>query len=107
MIASAAILHRLLLYPYAYPRLPQLLLVRDSRPREGAHQSRSIAVGDFLDAQRSIPAFTALTAWRPQPLVVTGAGAEPERIEGAAVTANFLTTLGVVPTLGRPLSRQL
>ena len=104
VIASAAILDRLLLYPYAYPRLPQLLLVRDSRPREGAHQSRSIAVGDFLDAQRSIPAFTALTAWRPEPLVVTGAGAEPERIEGAAVTANFLTTLGVVPMLGRPFA---
>src|SRR5262249_15213820 len=104
VIASAAILERLLLYPYPYPRLRQLRLVPDSPPREGAHQGRAIAVGDFLDAQRGVPAFTALTAWRPQPLVVTSPGAEPERIEGAAVTANFLATLGVVPVLGRPFA---
>jgi predicted permease len=104
MIASVAILDQLLFHPYPYPRLRQLLLVRDSRPREGAHQGRSVAVADFLDAQRSVPAFTALAGWHPQPLVVTSAGAEPERIEAAAVTANFFTTLGVVPVLGHPFA---
>jgi predicted permease len=101
VIASAGILDRLLLHPYDYPRLRKLLLVRDSKPREGAHQGRSIAVADFLDARRSVPAFAALAGWRPEALVVTSAGAEPERIEGAAVSANFFTTLGVVPVLGR------
>ena len=29
---------------------------------------------------------------------------EPERVRGAAVTAHYLTTLGVIPVLGRPFS---
>jgi len=29
---------------------------------------------------------------------------EPERVRGAAVTADYLTTLGVIPVLGRPFS---
>src|SRR5438270_13275420 len=29
---------------------------------------------------------------------------EPERVRGAAVTADYLTTLGVIPMLGRPFS---
>ena len=100
-IGTVGMLDGLLLHPYPYPRLRQLLLVRDSKPREGAHQGRAIAVADFLDARESAPAFSTLAAWRPQPLVITNAGAEPERVEAAAVTANFFPMLGVTPILGR------
>src|SRR5436190_6973410 len=100
-IASLSILNGLLLHPYSYPRLGRLLLLRDAKPRNGAHQGRAIAVGDFLDARTDASAFSSLAAWRPQPLVITSANAEPERVEGAAVTANFFTTLGVTPLLGR------
>ena len=102
LIASVSVLNGLLFHPYRYPNLRQLLLVRDSRPREGAHQGRSIAVGDFLDAGHSIRAFSALAGWRPQPLVITKGAAEPERVEAAAVTANFFSVLGATPILGRP-----
>ena len=88
--------------PYPYPGLPQLQLVRDSRPRDGAHQGRPIAVADFLDARQSARAFSSLVAWRPALVVITGAGAEPERVQSIAVTANFFATLGVTPILGGP-----
>ena len=101
-IASVSILNGLLLRPYDYPNLRQLVLVRDSRPSEGAHQGRSIAVGDFLDARESVRAFSSLAAWRPAPAVITNAGAEPERVQSIAVTANFFTTLGVTPIVGGP-----
>jgi len=101
-IASVSMLNGLLLRPYPYPKLPQLLLVRDSKPRAGAHQGRSIAVGDFLDARENARAFSSLVAWRPAPLVITSAGAEPERVQSIAATANFFTTLGVTPILGEP-----
>jgi predicted permease len=100
-IASIGILNGLLLRPYPYPRLSRLMLVRDAKPREGAHQRQTIAIGDFLDARQAVPAFSALSAWRPQPLVFTSAGAEPERVQGLAVTANFFATLGVTPLFGR------
>ena len=100
-IATFGLLNGLLLHPYPYPKLRQLQLVRDSKPREGAHQGRSIAVADFLDARSSVGAFARLTAWRPQPMVITNPGADPERVEGAAATADFPTVLGIMPMLGR------
>jgi putative ABC transport system permease protein len=103
-IASFGLLDGLLLRPYPYPRLTQLQLVRDATPREGAHQGHSIAVADFLDARRGTTAFSALTGWRPQPIVVTTPNSEPERIEAAAVTADFFETLGVTPMRGRPFA---
>src|SRR5207245_3787470 len=86
--AAASLLDALLLRPYPYPDLQQLLLVRDARPREGAHQGRPLAVADFLDARNSATAFSSLAAWRSQPLVITGGGADPEPIHAAAVSAN-------------------
>jgi putative ABC transport system permease protein len=103
-VASLAILNGLLLHPYPYPKLRQLLLVRDSKPRDGAHQGRSIAVGDFLDARDDVAAFSSLAAWRPQPIVITRPGADPERVQSAAATANFFATLGIAPLHGRPFA---
>src|SRR5262245_21658755 len=99
-IASVGLLNGLLRRPYPYPKLQQILLVRDAKPREGAHQAQSIASGDFLDARRATPAFAVLAAWRPEPVVATSAGAEPERVQAIAATANFFTTLGIVPIAG-------
>jgi putative ABC transport system permease protein len=103
-ITSFGLLDGLLLRPYPYPRLTQLQLVRDATPREGAHQGHSIAVADFLDARQGATAFSALTGWRPQPIVITSPNSEPERIEAAAVTANFFDTLDVTPMRGRPFA---
>jgi putative ABC transport system permease protein len=99
--AAASLMDALLLRPYPYPDLHQLLLIRDARPREGAHQGRPLAVADFLDARDHATAFSGVAAWRPQPLVITGGGADPERIQATAVSANFFQVLGVVPLLGR------
>lgn len=99
--AAASVLEALLVHPYRYPALGQLLLVRDARPREGAHQGRPLAVGDVEDIRASVSAFASVAVWRPTPLVVTSAGADPERIEGAAVSAEFFALLGVAPLAGR------
>ena len=88
-MASIALLDGLLLRPYPYPNLRQLQLVRDATPREGAHQGRPIAVADFLDVRSTVDAFAGLAAWRPQPMVITSPGADPERVEGAAVSAKL------------------
>ena len=75
--------------------------MRDATPREGAHQGRPIAVADFLDVRSTVDAFAGLAAWRPQAMVITNPGADPERVEGAAVSANFTVLLGISPMGGR------
>ena len=100
-VASASVLTALLQHPFAYPELDRIVLVRDARPRDGVHQGRAISAADFLDLQRSVQAFDAVSAFRPSPMVVTSAAADPESVEAAAVTANFFTMLGVSPMLGR------
>ena len=101
VVASLSIVNGLLFHPYPYPALGRLLLVRDSAPREGAHQGRSLSPADFLDVRTAVDAFSSVAGWRPYPLVVTSAFSEPERVQAAAVTANFFTTLGIAPLLGQ------
>src|SRR5215831_17233850 len=100
-VAAASVLTALLERPFPYPRLGDLLLVRDARPSEGVHQGHAIAAADFFDLRRSVPSFARLAALRPMPLVISGPGGNPEAIEASAVTGNFFSTLGVVPMLGQ------
>jgi len=101
VVASLSVLNGLLIRPYPYPRLGQLMLIRDSTPREGAHQGRAIAAADFLDIRRAVAAFSSVAGWRTYPSVITGADRDPERVEGLAVTANFFGMLGVSPLVGQ------
>src|SRR5690242_6667311 len=97
VVASLSVLDGLLIRPYPYPKLHRLVLIRDARPAEGAHQGRAIAAADFLDVRRAVPALSAVAGWRTQPSVITSAGGDPERVEALAVTANFFAMLGVTP----------
>src|SRR6266849_6120093 len=81
-IAAFSIVNTLLFHPYPYPNIDRLVIVRDHRLAEGAHQGNPIASGDFVDLRRDNRVFTDIAAWRAQSLVLTGSG-KPERIEGA------------------------
>jgi len=100
-VATTSVLTALLQRPFPYPALDRLILVRDARPREGVHQGRAIAAADFYDLERSVAAFESLAAYTPRALVITNPGADPERVEAVAATANFFSTLGIVAAAGR------
>jgi hypothetical protein len=101
-VAAGSIGGSLLRRPYPYPDLDELVIVRDSRPREGLHQRHPIAAGDFLDLRRLAAAFSGMAGWCPAPVVVTGAGTgEPEAIQAIEATANFFDVLGAQAVLGR------
>jgi putative ABC transport system permease protein len=100
--AAFSILNTLLFRPYPYPRLGELVIVRDHRLAEGAHQGNPIAPGDFVDVRRDNRVFTDVAAFHAQPLLLTGSG-EPERIEGLAASASFFDILGVRTVVGRTL----
>jgi putative ABC transport system permease protein len=59
------------------------------------------APGNFMDIWRSLASFSSVAAFVPSNSNVAEPGQPPELQYGMEVTANFLTTLGVQPILGR------
>src|SRR5581483_1495933 len=95
-VVDAALLRRL---PYKDPE--RLVQVWETR-RVGEIRQLDASYPDYLDwGQQSevIEAICGYTGWDGS-FTLTGR-AEPERIEGARVTANFFSVLGVAPILGR------
>jgi putative ABC transport system permease protein len=103
-IAALSAVNSLLLHPYPYPDLEQLVIVRDARTREGVHQRNPVALGDFADLRRQVQAFRGVAGWRPTSFVVSGA-AEPESLLGIEATADFFDVLGARASLGRTFVR--
>jgi putative ABC transport system permease protein len=94
-----SLLDAVLLRPLPYPhseRLYRLFPLEGERKR-GVEQA---TYPDFRDWQRQTRTFESLAAYDGASLNLTGT-AEPERLEGSAVTAGFFSTLGVSPVLGR------
>src|SRR5262249_28885438 len=58
---------------------------------------------DFLDYQRRNQSFAQMAAYRNMSFSLGGAGqsAQPERVDGRIVSANYFVLLGVAPRLGR------
>jgi predicted permease len=60
----------------------------------------SISYPNFLDWQRENQTFASTAAFRPDDFNLTGAG-EAEHLRGEMVSADFFSTLGVKPAVGR------
>ncbi len=73
-------------------------------PPGASPQRTTVAVANLAD-YRTVPAFAAVAAFDVTTMNLTGIGT-PERITGEAVTAEYLPTLGVAPSMGRGFSRQ-
>jgi putative ABC transport system permease protein len=60
----------------------------------------AVAFPDYLDWKSQSGSFEQMAAWGYQSFQITGAG-EPEQVDGSIVSANFLSTTGLRPALGR------
>jgi putative ABC transport system permease protein len=85
-----------LVHPLALPSLNRLVAVTNG-------QKRPVAPADYFDWKLESQLFERLSAYRSLDMNLTGTG-EPERVYGAAVTADFFATLGADPSLGRAFS---
>jgi len=94
-----SLLDAVLLRPLPYPHSDRLfrLFPLEGAKKRGVEQA---SYADFRDWQRETRAFESLAAYQGESLNLTGT-AEPERLEGAAVTSGFFSTLGVGPVMGR------
>lgn len=93
-VVNAVVFRRL---PYQNPDRLVWLSETDLRERSG---DMRVSPPTFLDWRSQAQGFEAVSAISEGDFVFTGRG-EPERIPGAAVSANFFALLGVRPALGR------
>src|ERR1700691_3149921 len=68
-------------------------------------QRASISYPNFLDWQRQNRTFDSMAAFRPDDFNLTGAG-EAEHISGEMISADFFSTLGLQPVIGRWFTSQ-
>lgn len=86
----------LLLRPLPFPASERLVEVWQTEPN---NPTRPVAPANFLDWRRDSRSFEGLASFslRRRNLL----GQEPEQVEVASVSSNFLRVLGVTPSLGR------
>ncbi len=83
--------------PYSDP--DRIVSLTEQRPREG-RLTNPVSPADFYDWRADSRSFTAMTAYMETSVNLSGSG-EPERLAGLNVTPEFLTVLGIQPSLGR------
>ena len=72
---------------------------RNSEPRQ------VMSWEDLLDV-RKLEAFEEVAAWQNQSLNLADGGEEPQRLEGAMISARLFPALGVAPQLGRTFTAE-
>jgi putative ABC transport system permease protein len=93
-VVNAVLLRSL---PYKEPN--QLMIVQSTK-RQDSRRSGSASYLDFADWRSQNQVFDEMAAFHSKGHTLTGAS-EPERIDGARVSASFFPLLGVETSLGR------
>lgn len=95
--ALFSVINGVLLTPLPFPEPQRLVALYTARLHFDA---ASISYPNFLDWVRENRSFESMAAYRPDDFNLTGSG-EAEHLHGAMVSANFFSTLGVQPAVGR------
>ncbi len=98
-LAIFAVINSILLRPLPFPEADRLVTIYNTYPRAGVENDGS-SVTNYFERRGNIPALSSLSIflYRPEPVGEPGS-TEQERI--MRVSAEFFTTLGVGPAMGR------
>ena len=99
--AIFSVINAVLLRPLPYDHAEQLVMVYTRTQRE---VRQPVSWPDLRDWQEQNQSFSDLAAFVPQSVNLTGR-AEPGRVIGGFVSANFFTLLRVNPALGRAFTQ--
>ncbi len=95
--ALFSVVNGVLLNPLPYPNSGQLTAIYAKTP--GATQGY-ITYLNFLDWQRDASTFSSMAMYRHEDYNLSSTR-EPERVNGYMISADFFSTLGIHPVLGR------
>jgi putative ABC transport system permease protein len=97
--AIFSVVNAVLLKPLPYKDPDRLVMLWHNYSQMNLPKA-SLSVPSYVEYRDHVQAFEQVAVGTNWSANLTGAG-EPERIQGARVTANFLATLGVKPAKGR------
>jgi predicted permease len=97
--AIFSIIHTVILRPLPYREPAQLVKIWPER------LSTSVAKADYVEIKNGARSFDDVAAYSNWSFTVTGNG-DPAKLEGARITANLFSLLGVDAALGRILARE-
>jgi putative ABC transport system permease protein len=99
--AIFSVVYGVLLRPLPYQDPSRLIVLRETTPKVG---TVDVSYPNFLDWRAQSRAFSKMAAVSSVAFNLAGPGSgldQPENINGAAVSSDFLSMLGVRPMLGR------
>ncbi|HMF96067.1 MAG TPA: ABC transporter permease [Vicinamibacterales bacterium] len=103
-VAIFSVVNAVLIRSLPYPDGDRLVVVWGNLHRPGFDEIPTSA-GEYVDYRENSRAFDEIAAYDATGFNLTGSG-EPERVEGAIVSANLFTALGALPEIGRTLRRE-
>lgn len=89
-----------ILNPYPYPDADRIIVIHSYNQRLGVVR-QSPSYQDFKDFRDNNSTLEVIAAFTTRSLTIADAGREPERLEGAAVSASLFGLIGERPALGR------
>lgn len=95
--AAFSVTDFVLIRPLPFPQPDRLVMLWENVPR---YTEMELSPANYRDWKRITQSFASMGFFSPQPVSLIGQG-EPERIDGAQVSADLLPTLGVQPLMGR------
>jgi len=103
--AIFSVVNTVLLQPLPYPQPQQLVKIASEQRTQALDGRGAFSVPDFLDIQKSSTTLEYVATLQGTGTITTD-GNEPERLLGAAVSADYFNVLGVKPVLGRVFTRE-
>jgi putative ABC transport system permease protein len=97
--AVFSVFNGVLLRPLPYPDPDRITMIWMDNRRQNIREDIT-SYPTFRDWREQSTSFAHMAALRPTAFSLTGAG-EPERLQGAMVTAGFFDVMGLSPVLGR------
>src|ERR1051325_3546317 len=97
--AIFSVVNAIVLRPLPYPDSDRLMVIWGNLHKTGLEEIEISAL-EFKDFQQQCQAFDQIAAYTTQGLNLTGVD-QPERLRGAAISANLFPTLGIQPRVGR------
>ncbi len=94
-----SVVNAMLLRPFPYADPDRIVSVRETQVKNDIDQA-GFSYPDYQDLREQSTAFSQIAAQTGRSLTFSGAE-EPERVQGAAVSASLFPLLGIRPILGR------
>ncbi len=101
--AIFSVVNAVLLRPLPYPQPENLILLRE---RTNTFESGSVSYSNYLDWRAGQRSFSDIALVRREAFnfATIGGDAQPDRVNGARITFNYLAILGMKPLIGRDLT---